>query len=201
MNTQSQSNHCKLTPKQQQFCLEYIKDFNGGAAARRAGYSPKSAMQAASRLLRNTKVADTVRQNVEERISRTQIDADHVLQELHAIMQMSISDIFNDDWSIKPLSEWPDIWCRTLSGVSVREQQSTAGDEKVAANILQRIKWPDKLKTLEIIGKHVDVRAFTETHKHTHGVDDQTVRTLRDVIKSARRKEVRHGRTDRQLPV
>lgn len=41
----------KVTPKQELFCLEYIKDYNGYRAAVRAGYAEPSARMQASRLL------------------------------------------------------------------------------------------------------------------------------------------------------
>lgn len=45
-----------LTPKQDAFCHEYIKDSNGKQAAIRAGYTGASAEVEASRLLRIPKV-------------------------------------------------------------------------------------------------------------------------------------------------
>ncbi|HHC2134918.1 TPA: terminase small subunit, partial [Klebsiella pneumoniae] len=35
-------------------------------------------------------------------------------------------------------------------------------DETSIETILKKIKWPDKVKNLELIGKHVDVNAFKE---------------------------------------
>lgn len=45
-----------LTKKKKTFVEEYLKDYNGTAAAIRAGYSEKSAAQQASRLLREPEV-------------------------------------------------------------------------------------------------------------------------------------------------
>ena len=41
----------ELTPKQERFCQEYMKDLNGTQAAIRAGYSKETARQQAQRLL------------------------------------------------------------------------------------------------------------------------------------------------------
>jgi len=46
----------KLSPKQEKFCLEYIKLGNGTHAYINAGYSEKGAEVSASQLLRNPKV-------------------------------------------------------------------------------------------------------------------------------------------------
>ena len=52
-----------MTERQKRFIAEYIKDFNGAAAARRAGYSEKGAKQAACALLKDPEIraeVDTV---------------------------------------------------------------------------------------------------------------------------------------------
>ena len=49
-----------LTPKQKCFINEYLIDLNATQAAIRAGYSPRTAKQQASRLLTNVDVAAAV---------------------------------------------------------------------------------------------------------------------------------------------
>lgn len=49
-----------LTPKQQRFVQEYLKDLNGTQAAIRAGYSPRTANEQAARLLAKVSVATLV---------------------------------------------------------------------------------------------------------------------------------------------
>ena len=43
--------------------------------------------------------------------------------------------------------------------------------EGSTAALLKKIKWPDKVKNLELLGKHIDVNAFKETvdHKSSDG--------------------------------
>ncbi|MFC1551159.1 terminase small subunit [Candidatus Latescibacterota bacterium] len=43
-----------MTPKQERFVWEYLKDLNATQAAIRTGYSPKSARKQGSRLLTQT---------------------------------------------------------------------------------------------------------------------------------------------------
>lgn len=181
-----------LTPKQLLFTAEYIKDFNGKSAAIRAGYSPRTAKETASRLLTNVNIYKVIRRNMDQRLEKARIEADYVLQRLVAIDRMSIDQILNDDFSVKPLSEWPQIWLEMLAGLDVKELHEGRGDAREMAGALKKLKWPDKLKTLELIGKHIDVRAFAEQHKHSHGLPDETIRTLRDVLKGTRRKEIMH---------
>lgn len=51
-----------LTPKQEQFCIEYLIDFNGTAAAIRAGYSPKTARQIAAQNLSKLNIQNRIRE-------------------------------------------------------------------------------------------------------------------------------------------
>ncbi len=41
------------------------------------------------------------------------------------------------------------------------------------AGLLKKIKWPDKVKNLELLGKHVDVQAFKEQTKVEHGFEEE----------------------------
>lgn len=68
-----------LSPKQRMFCQEYIIDLNQTQAAIRAGYSPKTANEQASRLLANVNIKEYVQSLMDERIERTEITADYVL--------------------------------------------------------------------------------------------------------------------------
>lgn len=76
-----------LTPKQAQFCAEYMVDLNATQAAIRAGYSEKTAQEQSSRLLSNVMVRARIDQAVSVRAEKLSIDADWVLRRL-----VSISD-------------------------------------------------------------------------------------------------------------
>ena len=56
----------KLTPRQKRFITEYLVDFNGAQAARRAGYSPKSANREAVRLLSKATIKNAIKEKREE---------------------------------------------------------------------------------------------------------------------------------------
>jgi len=56
-----------LTPRQQRFVEEYLAVLNGAEAARRAGYSPRSAKVRACRLMKKPAVAKLIREALAER--------------------------------------------------------------------------------------------------------------------------------------
>lgn len=75
-----------LSDRRRRFVLEYLKDCNGAAAYRRAGYKAKSnqvAAAGAERLLRNVDIARAVRVAQHEQSERLELTADMVLEGLH----------------------------------------------------------------------------------------------------------------------
>lgn len=56
----------KLSDKQKQFCIEYLKDFNGTQAAIRAGYSKNSANEQASMHLAKLNIKEYIKELADE---------------------------------------------------------------------------------------------------------------------------------------
>jgi hypothetical protein len=70
----------KLTPRQELFCHEYIKDKNGKQAAIRAGFKEKAAAQVASRLLTYVNVKALVDQLSAKVLAAHEVDAAYVIK-------------------------------------------------------------------------------------------------------------------------
>ncbi|WP_276972189.1 terminase small subunit [Tatumella ptyseos] len=150
-----------LTDKQEMFCREYLIDLNATQAAVRAGYSDKTANRTAHENLSKPDIQNRIAELKAERNEQVNIDATYVLRRLVEIDQMDVLDILNDDGGIKAISEWPKVWRTTLSGFDINTS-ITNFDETTIENILKKIKWPDKVKNLELLGKHISVQAFKE---------------------------------------
>lgn len=151
-----------LTEMQEAYCQSYIKmPENQRQAAIDAGFSPNTAAAKASVMMRDERIQKRIAELMEERNKRLRVSADYVLQRLVEIDQMDVLDILQDDGGLRPISQWPKIWRTTLSGLDI-STTITNFDETTLENMLKKIKWPDKVKNLELIGKHVDVMAFKE---------------------------------------
>ena len=160
-----------LTAKQQRFVVEYLFDLNATQAAIRAGYAAKGAKDQAYQLMQRPVIAAAIKEAMEARNQRTQVDADYVLNRLTEIDQMDLLDILDDDMSIKPLSKWPKVWRQSLSGFDIAEMFEGAGKERDLVGLMKKIKWPDKVKNLELLGKHVNVNAFRENVNHSGSIN------------------------------
>ena len=151
-----------LRGKQQRFVNEYLVDRNATQAAIRAGYSARTAQQIAYQLLQKTSVQEAIKDAQKLRLKRLNVDADYVLNRLVQIDQMDVIDIMNDDHSLKPISEWPSIWRQYISGLDNMEEFDGRGEDRYLIGYLRKIKWPDKVKNLELLGKHISIGAFKD---------------------------------------
>lgn len=151
-----------LTAMQEAYAQEWIKcPENQTQAAINAGFSPKTAAVKASVMMRDERIQKRIAELMEERNKRLRVSADYVLLRLVEIDQMDVLDILNDDGSLKPITSWPRAWRISLTGLDISTTIQNF-DEETAETILKKVKWPDKVKNLELIGKHVDVMAFKE---------------------------------------
>jgi len=145
-----------LTDKQEMFCREYLIDLNATQAAIRAGYSEKTANEQGAQNLAKLSIQNRISDLKLQRNEQVNIDAAYVLKRLVEIDQMDVLDILLPNGELKPIKDWPKTWRTTLSGMDITEM---AGDDP---GFLKKIKWPDKVKNLELLGKHISVQAFKE---------------------------------------
>ena len=135
----------KLTDKQQRFCDEYLIDLNAKQAAIRAGYSPNSAEQQASRLLRIVKVQNEIDKKMAERSRRTGINQDRVLMEIAKLAFVNIDDVIDlHTAEVRADATKEDLACIQ----SVKIKPTEFGTER-------EIKLCDKKPNLELLGRHL----------------------------------------------
>ena len=153
-----------MTPKQQRFVEEYLIDLNATQAAIRAGYSKKSARAVGSENLTKPDIRAAVAEAQQARSERTKIGADWVLARLADEADADLADLYDENGGLKPITEWPLVWRQGLvAGLDVDEEFKDG--EKLGQ--VTKIKLSDRIKRVELIGKHVDVQAFAERHEHT----------------------------------
>lgn len=167
----------KLTPKQALFVAEYLKDLNAEQAARRAGYSKTTARKGIV-MLSHPAVKQAVEASKAERSKRIQIDADWVLQRLAAMADADTADLYGPEGGLLPVDQWPEVWRRGLvAGLETAEEKTPEGE---VLAVVRKVKHADRLKVLELIGRHVGVGAWRDK------VDVNVTTTLADRLARAR---------------
>ena len=144
-----------LTAKQEMFCLEYLIDLNATQAAIRAGYSEKTAHSIGNENLIKPLIQDRISELNTKRLDSVDLDAKYVLKRLVEIDSLDVIDILDSDGCMKQIIDWPKEWRTSISGLDINEM--IVGD---ISSVVKKIKWPDKLKNLELLGRHVDIKAW-----------------------------------------
>lgn len=153
----------KLSARQEKFCQEYLVDRNATAAYIRAGYAAKSANSAAGLTMRKPHVKRRINELVNKQNHNTAVDAKYVLSRLYEIDQLDILDIMDEEMeNFKPLSQWPKTWRISINAIDIKRivESRKDGSKVSVETIIEKIKWPDKTRNLELLGKHVSVKAF-----------------------------------------
>lgn len=145
-----------MTPKEKRFVDEYLKDLNATKAGLRAGYMNSATGR---QLLARPHVVEAITVAKVKRSKRTDVDVDWVLTRLASEAVADLADLYTESGQLKPIAEWPLIWRQGLvSGLNVDEN---IVDGKTLGQVT-KIKLSDRIKQIELIGKHIDVQAFAE---------------------------------------
>ncbi len=169
-----------LTPKQNQFVLEYTVDFNATAAATRAGYSEKTAAQAGHNLLQRDEIQVAIKDAIAAREKRTQITGDRVIQELARIAFADVGD-YVQVVAIPPKKTGgvpiQAVALTPTEKLNAEQRAAIASIEETQAGIKLRLH--DKVKALELIGKNLGL--FTEKIAIA-AIDPETVKEVEALI-------------------
>ena len=153
-----------MTPKQEAFVREYLIDMNATQAAIRAGYSGKRADAMGHENLRKPEIASAIAAAQQRRAERTEVDADWVLRRLHSEATADLADLYDEAGQLKSVHEWPMVWRTGLvSGIeTVQERDGSDEDGKPVYATVKKVKLSDRVRMLELIGKHIGVQAFKD---------------------------------------
>lgn len=147
-----------MTGRQRRFVQEYLKDLNATAAAKRAGFSPRTANQAGHRLLAKPHVMLAIEAGKAEIAERAKVDAVQVLRELMAIVRTSPMH-FTTDAAGEVITVDPDdteSW-RAVAGVKRRTRviPQKVGDPIVETFV--EIRLTDKNAAIEKAMRHLNL--------------------------------------------
>lgn len=181
-----------LTDKQKRFCEEYLIDLNATQAAIRSGYSPKTAEQTASRLLRNVKVQEYIAKRQKELSRSTEITQERVIKELALIAFSNNADyahVVEKKLQVEAGGALVDVLDKDGNPVMYRTVEPVLTEElteeqKRALAVIKKgrdgleVKSCDKVKALELLGKHLGI--FTD--KIEANVNDTTRSELQELL-------------------
>ena len=150
----------KLSPRQRLFPYEYLVDLNATQAARRCGYSKKTARQQGARLLSKAAIKKAIEKLLEKRTSKLVMTREEILEELSIIGRVDLANYIeiNDDTGAiraKGFAEMPPGTSRGLE--MIREDRMIREDSKGKDSIINEkvtFKTHDKIRALHLLGLH-----------------------------------------------
>ncbi len=144
----------RLTNKQKRFIEGYLIDLNATQASIRAGYSPQTAKEIGCENLTKPNIKNEVDKAMAEKSRRTGINQDRVLREIAKIAFVNPSDVINfNQATVKENASDDDL--AVISGVKIKSIPTDYGDIQE-----REVKLYDKLKALDMLGKHLGM--FTD---------------------------------------
>ena len=135
-----------MTKKQKRFVEEYLIDLNATQAAIRAGYSPLTARDIGCENLTKPNIQEAIDKAIAERSRRTGVNADRVVRELAKIAFVNAGEVVDFDTAIL-MDKISEDDMAAIQSIKVK----TFGEDGVE----REVKLADKLKALELLGKHL----------------------------------------------
>lgn len=158
-----------LTPKQEKFCLEYVKDFNATKAAQRAGYG-KNPNSYASKLLQTAAVSARVRELSTQVRKKALLEAEDALR---WAMDIARSDIYelvtiNDDGAMSLQSN---DTVRTKYRRGVSELSFSKSDSAEGSSESCKVRMHEKGTALKLIFQHLKLVGDDRPTDVNQGID------------------------------
>lgn len=164
----------RLTKRQELFAKEYVVDMNGESAAERAGYSRAGAKVAAYRLLKKPQVKAEVDRLVALRGQGQEAAAARWRKEVEAIAYSDAGALYGPGGQLVDVPSLPESERRAVAGleVAVGGEEGPPLDDgapRQARPKLLKLKRWDKVKALELLGKHLGLLVDRQRHEGADG--------------------------------
>lgn len=139
------------------FANEYLVDFNGSAAAIRAGYGVKSAKVTASRLLADPKIQSYLGVLKKPLAAVLEITKERTMREIARIAFSDPRKLFDENSRFKAIQDLDDDAAATLASVEIDALYAMTMDGKVQVGDTQKVKVFDKNRALDMLAKHFKI--------------------------------------------
>ena len=139
-----------VTPQQSLFVHHYLVGLNAADAARRAGYSERSARQIGYKLLREPDVADAIKAAREAREARLSLSADEMVAELKRLFWAdpgAVGEWDGTDFRLKPSSLLTPAERRSIAEIAI-----TSGAQGVSVKVKQHGKYEAARLLKDLLG-------------------------------------------------
>ena len=167
------------------FVTEYIKDFNGTAAATRAGYSPRTANEQAARLLGNLEIRRAIQDHQAKAIEEAEVSLAWWLKSMKGLASYDPRNFFDENGDLIPVAKLDDVSASAIAGMEVTEVPMGSGGEKIITTI-KKIKFTSRQGALDLLGKYLG--AYGANNKLEVDVNQMTDDQVESIASSLLKK-------------
>ena len=140
-----------LTLKQRRFVDEYLVDLNATAAAKRAGYSPRSAHGVGYNLRHDPKVAQEIAKALD---AMTGITRNHIVNELARIVNAKIDDVVTWDKDGLKVKDSAELNADQKAGIAKITQTERGDTREIRVEMFNKLDAIDKLsRVLQVVNE------------------------------------------------
>lgn len=144
-----------LNPKEELYCQAKARGRSGIQSVIEAGYTKNEASAAvqSSHLLKNPKVNARIKELLAQTAEQSVVTATKILELLYEIASVDLAEAYNEDGTLKKLTDIPPAVRRAMSGLEVDEIWDGYGDQRTLIGQSKKVKFWSKDKALENLGK------------------------------------------------
>lgn len=178
----------KLNDRQERFVIEFLIDGNASAAARRAGYSTKTAGAIGDKLLKHAEIAKAIAKRQTKRLERVEVTAERVIAQLAATAFHDPLSAFDDEGNLKPLAEIPEA-TRSAMLIEITEGVDQEGNPYQ----IRKTKFKDRDVSLDKLARNL---GLLQDKLKISGDAENPIKLLIERIQGSAIKPVHEGRDE-----
>jgi len=148
-----------LTLKQENFCLAYIETGNASEAYRRAfnteRMKPETVNNKAYAMLKVGEIRARLDAYKKPVIEKMELTLEKVITENMRLAFFDIRTMFNENGTLKPVSEWSDAIGASVKSIEVNELFEGSGQDRRSIGETKKISFWDKGAAIDKLMKHL----------------------------------------------
>lgn len=183
-----------LSDKMEEFCQQYVIDFNATQACIRAKYAPKTANRTGTKLLSKTVIQNRIQELIDIKNKKTERTADEVLRAAWKMFELDLANYMtvNEDGELTaiPFDQLPKGATKLISKIKEKSRITENADgSRTYKDSQLEYEIPDKVKLLEILFKHYGLLSPDNKNNFNFNFSAMTDEQLQNIIQGKMPKD------------
>lgn len=116
-------------------------------------------------MLLNVMIRAKINTLIKQQLDRIKIKADFIVRELLNTATINLRDAYDQQGNLLPIEDMPEPLQKAIAEIKTEELFDGHGEDREHIGTAKTIKIADRLRALELLGKHL--KMFTDVHEIT----------------------------------